>query len=110
MNIVALVIIISVIAGVLGFIIKALVNMVLPNNDGVKQLTLVVSLLLMLLTVVYSVFNYLGVIDEPIKQGVFRESVIMESPSFVDLTPPEIEIKHITDRERYEQAVKRLDQ
>jgi len=110
MNIAVLSLIVIVLGVCVGFIVKALVNLAMPNNGGLKNLTTIVLASLAILIFVYSTFNYLGVVDEPIKQGVFREGITKQKPHDFDLSPPELDIKHITDRERYEQAVKRLNQ
>lgn len=109
MNIVLFAVVVLVLALLAFGFLKYLVTAFISVENKVNHIIGSLTCLILLVIGIYSAMVYTGSIDDPIEQGVFRESVIKREVSNVKITAPTIETKHPTDEEIYERQVKRFN-
>ncbi len=109
MNIVVFTLVVLVLALLVFGFLKYLIFTFI--NTGNKTINLIWSLICLILFVIagYSSLVYVGKIDDPIEQGVLRESVIKSEVGNVKVIVPTIKTKYPTDEEIYERQIKRFD-
>jgi len=109
MNIVLFAVVVLILALLAFGFFKYLATAFMSPDNKVNHLIGSITCLILLVIGAYSALTYTGKIDDPIEQGVFRESVIKREVSNVKVEAPIIETKHLTDEQIYERQVKRFD-
>lgn len=108
MNILVFSISIGLIVLQIGFAIKYIVIWELKQD--LKYCIIAVLLLITSFISISGLLNYLGYTDNYIKQGVFYNNSVQYPETVIEYNPPLLKRKTKSDRELYEEQVKRLYQ
>lgn len=107
MNITLYILLLMLFSGLTFGVIFFFIMGVLRSDDKIRYFIYSIICLLMLFNIIYSTLNYLGKIEYPIKQGVFRQP-IHKNYTREEYHKPPVLYKNLTDEQLYDKTVEKI--
>ena len=79
---------------------------VLIGGDILNDLLKICLLSIVVIVIIYESLSYLGFVGIPIRQGVFKSVEYEKESTYIDTSIPILDLKHPTDKDRYNEQVK----